>query len=64
MVRFAERRVREGFVCVADVRVTMIQNFASLGGAYGYVDMWFLVYIESNEVISGLSRCLLGRGYT
>ena len=34
MARFAERRAREGFVCIAEVRVTMIQNVASPGHAF------------------------------
>ena len=33
VVRFAKRKAREGFVFIAEVRVTMIQNFASLGRA-------------------------------
>jgi hypothetical protein len=31
MVTFGERWVREGFVCVAEVKVAMIQNVASHG---------------------------------
>jgi hypothetical protein len=34
VIRFAERRAREGFVCIAEVRVTMILNFSSPGRAF------------------------------
>ena len=34
MVSFSERRAGEGLICVAEVRITMIQGFASLGRAF------------------------------
>ena len=34
MVRYSKGRAEEGFVCIAEVRVAMIQNFASLGHAF------------------------------
>jgi hypothetical protein len=33
MVSFSERRVGEGLICIAEVRITMIQGFASPGCA-------------------------------
>ena len=33
MVSFSKRRVGEGLICVAEVRITMIQGFTSSGCA-------------------------------
>jgi hypothetical protein len=34
MVRFSERRAGHGFVCVAEVRETMVQDLFRMGSAF------------------------------
>jgi hypothetical protein len=61
MVRFSERRAREGFVCIAEVRVAMIQNAASPGRAFDMLIKCREPYFPISFVkIPSYNKCSLG----
>ena len=60
MVRFSERKAGEGFVCVAEVRITMIQGFASPCRAFDMLIKFREPCFQINLVkIPSYNKCIL-----